>query len=93
MITKFRGISDHFTHNNMWMRVYVKFEEVGNLKEICSAAEAFGLKAGNVMLNEPKAGGVYSAVISFKLPDERSSAQTVYYLEKMQGVLAVKQII
>ena len=92
IVTKFRGISDHFTHNDMWMRVYVEFHDVVNLQEIRSAAEAFGLKVGNVILNEPKDGGVYNAVISLKLPEDRSNAQVVYYLEKMQGVYTVRQI-
>ena len=92
VVTKFRGISDHFTHNDMWMHVYVEFHDVVKLQEIRSAAEAFGLKVGNVILNEPKDGGVYNAVISLRLPEDRSNAQVVWYLEKMQGVCAVRQI-
>ena len=82
----------HFTHNDMWMHVYVEFRDVVKLQEIRSAAEAFGLKVGNVILNEPKDGGVYNAVISLRLPEDRSNAQVVWYLEKMQGVCAVRQI-
>ena len=63
VVTKFRGISDHFTHNDMWMRVYVEFHDVVKLQEIRSAAEAFGLKVGNVIFNEPKDGGVYLSLI------------------------------
>ena len=92
VVTKFRGISDHFTHNDLWMRVYVEFHEVANIQEIRSAAQAFGIKVGNVILNEPKDGSVYNAVISLRLPEGCSSAQVVYDLEKMQGVCKVKQI-
>ena len=74
------------------MRVYIEFHEVANIQEIRSAAQAFGLKVGNVILNEPKDGSVYNAVISLRLPEDRSSAQAVYYLEKMPGVYTVKQI-
>lgn len=93
VISKFRSISDHFTHNDMWMRVYVEFKEVKDLQEICSAAAAFGLQVGDVMMNNPQNSGLYNAVISLKRPDDRSNAQVIYYLKKMQGVFTVKQIV
>lgn len=93
VISKCKGISDYFTHNDMWTRVYVEFQEVATLQEICAAAEAFGLMVGNVMMNEPRGNGAYNALISLKLPEDRSHAQVIGYLEKMQGVFVVKRVV
>lgn len=92
VISKFRTISDHFTHNDMWMRIYIEFHEVGDLQEICAAAASFGLQVGNVIMNNPKNSGNYNAIISLKLPEDRSNAQVIYYLKKIEGVYSVKQI-
>lgn len=92
VISKFRTLSDHFTHNDMWTRVYIEFKEIKDLQEVCSSAEAFGLKVGDVMMNNPQNSGIYNAVLSMKLPEERSNAQVIYYLKNIPGVFTVKQI-
>ena len=93
VISKFRSFSEHITHNDMWMRIYVEFEEVKNLEEICSSAEAFGVQVGDVMMNNPLNAGIYNAVISLKLPEEGKGEQFIYYLKIMQGVFKVKRIV
>lgn len=93
VISKFRSISDHFTHNDMWMRIYVEFKEIKDLQEIYTAATSFGLQVGDVMMNNPQNSGIYNAILSLKLPDDRSNAQVIYFLKKIQGVFTVKQIV
>lgn len=93
VISKFRSLSDHFTHNDMWMRIYVEFKEIEDLQEIHSAATSFGLQVGDVIMNNPQNSGIYNAILSLKIPDDRSNAQVIYFLKKIQGVYTVKQIV
>ena len=39
VISKFRVISNHFIHNDMWLRSYVEFQSINNLMDLCAFIE------------------------------------------------------
>lgn len=92
VITKFRTISNKFTHNDMWMRIYMEFESIVDLQNVCEMVPAFGLEIGDVMLNNPGNLGNYNAIISLKNTEEKSDSQIKDYLKKMNGITRIKFI-
>lgn len=92
VISKFKSLSDHFTHNNIIMRIYVEFDEMSELKPLFSTIESFGLQVLDTLLNNPQNLGNYNAILSIKNPEERTHEQIVEYLKKVQGVRKVKVI-
>lgn len=92
VITKFRTISNKFTHNDMWMRIYMEFESIVDLQNVCEMVPAFGLEIGDVMLNNPGNQGNYNAIISLKNTEEKSDSQIKDYLKKMNGITRIKFI-
>ena len=92
VISKFRGIANYFTHNDMWLRIYIEFEEISNLQVVCSVIESFGLQIGDVMLNNPNNSGNYNAIVSFKNIEEKSDKEIQEFLKKVEGIEKVKFI-
>lgn len=92
VISKFKSLSDHFTHNNIIMRIYIEFDEMSELKPLFSTIESFGLQVLDTLLNNPGNMGTYNAILSIKNPAERTHEQIVEYLKKVQGVKKVKVI-
>ena len=91
-IAKFRVISDHFTHNDMWQRIYVEFKNVRCMEEVCDTLRLFGMQIGDVMLNNPYNSGCYNAIISFKNIDNREWNKVEEYLKKTEGVGQIKYV-
>lgn len=92
VISKSKTISDHFTHNDLWLRIYVEFDGIKRLNEIRFAVESFGMQVGNVMLNDPLNTGQYNAIISMKNPENKSERVLSEYLEKISGVKKISVI-
>ncbi len=92
VISKFKTISDHFTHNDLIFRVYVEFDEMSTLKPLYTTVESFGLQVLDTMLNNPGNTGNYNAILSIKNPEDRIHDQVIEYLKKIQGVRMVKLV-
>lgn len=89
VISKSKAISDHFTHNDLWMRIYIEFDTIGRLHDIDTALESFGMETENVMVNRPH-GGSYNAILSVKNSVNRSERQVIGCLENMDGIECAK---
>lgn len=92
VISKFKSFSDHFTHNDTILRIYIEFDEMSELKPLFAAIESFGLQVLDTLLNNPRNSGSYNAVISIKNPEDKTHDQIIEYLKKIQGVRKVKVI-
>ena len=92
VISKFKSISDHFTHNDLIFRIYVEFDEMSVLKPLYTTVESFGLQVLDTILNNPRNTGNYNAILSIKNPEDRAHEQVAEYLKKIQGVRKVKLI-
>ena len=68
-ISKFKTISDHFTHNDMILRLYVEFDEMSDLQPLCATMESFGLQVLDTTLNHSKRSGDYNAIMAIKNPE------------------------
>ena len=92
VISKFKTISDHFTHNDMILRLYVEFDEMSDLKPLYAALESFGLQILDTVLNGGKRTGEYNAILAIKNPEDKTKEEVTGYLKKIQGVHKVKMI-
>ena len=92
VISKFKSFSDHFTHNDVILRIYIEFGEMSELNSLFATIESFGLQVLDTLLNNPKNCGSYNAVISIKNPEDRTQEQVLGYLKKLQGIKRVKVI-
>lgn len=92
VISKFKSFSDHFTHNNIIMRIYIEFDEMSELKPLFTTIESFGLQLLDTLLNNPQNSGCYNAILAIKNPEDKSHEQIIEYLKKIQGVRKVKLI-
>lgn len=92
VITKFKSFSDHFTHNDVILRIYIEFEEMSELKPLFATIESFGLQILDTLLNNPKNSGIYNAVLSIKNPEDKTHEQILDYLKKLQGIKKVRII-
>lgn len=92
VISKFKTISDHFTHNDMILRLYVEFDEMSDLKPLYAALESFGLQILDTMLNGGKRTGEYNAILAIKNPEDKTKEEVTGYLKKIQGIRKVKMI-
>lgn len=92
VISKFKSISDHFTHNDMILRLYVEFDEMSELNPLYEALESFGLKILDMVINNPRDAGCYNAIFSIKNVEEKSHAEMIDYVKMLQGVRKVKMI-
>ena len=92
VISKFKVISDHFTHNDMILRLYVEFDEMSDLQPLYAALESFGLQILDTMLNGGKRTGEYNAILAIKNPEDKTKEEVTGYLKKIQGIRKVKMI-
>lgn len=92
VISKFKSFSDHFTHNDVILRVYIEFEEMSELKPLYATIESFGLQVLDTILNSPRGDGCYNAILSIKNPEDRAQEQVLECVKKVQGVRKVKII-
>ncbi len=92
VISKFKTISDHFTHNDMILRLYVEFDEMSDLQPLCATMESFGLQVLDTTLNHSKRSGDYNAIMAIKNPEDKTQEEVTGYLKKIQGVHKVKMI-
>lgn len=92
VISKFKSFSDHFTHNDVILHVYIEFEEMSDLQPLYATIESFGLQVLDTILNSPKGGGCYNAILSVKNPEDKAREQVMNYVKKVQGVRRVKMI-
>ena len=92
VISKFKTISDHFTHNDMILRLYVEFDEMSDLQPLCATMESFGLQVLDTTLNHSKRSGDYNAIMAIKNPEDKTQEEVTGYLKKIQGVRKVKMI-
>lgn len=90
VVSRFKLISDHFTHNNLWMRIYVEFHEISCLEAICNILESCGIPIGEVTLNNPRNSGEYNAIILLKNLNEKTSSQIEEYLEHVKEIDTLK---
>ena len=90
VVSRFKLISDHFTHNNLWMRIYVEFHEISCLETICNIMESCGIPVGEVTLNNPRNSGEYNAIILLKNLNEKTSSQIEEYLEHVKEIDTLK---
>lgn len=92
VISKFKSFSDHFTHNDIILRIYIEFDEMSELKPLFTTIESFGLQVLDTLLNNPRNSGSYNAILSIKNPEDKTHDQIIGYLKKIQGVRKVKVI-
>lgn len=92
VISKFKSISDHFTHNDMILRLYVEFDEMSDLQPFYATLESFGLQVLDTTLNHSKRSGDYNAIMAIKNPEDRTQEEVTGYLKKIQGIRKVKMI-
>ncbi len=92
VISKFKSFSDHFTHNDIILRIYIEFDEMSELKPLFATIESFGLQVLDTLLNNPHNSGRYNAILSIKNPEDKTHDQIIGYLKKIQGVRKVKVI-
>lgn len=92
VISKFKSFSDHFTHNDVILRLYIEFDEMSELKPLYETIESFGLQVLDTILNSPKHGQGYNAILSIKNPEDKTQEQVAEYVKKIQGVRKVRAI-
>lgn len=92
VVSKFRSISNHFTHNDMWLRLYVEFSEIENLQELYAVLEGSGMQTGEVLVNRVHEIKAYNAIVSVKNINNIDEGELVQYLEKVNGIKKIKII-
>lgn len=92
VVSKFRSISNHFTHNDMWLRLYVEFNEIENLQELYAVLEGSGMQTGEVLVNCVHEIKAYNAIVSVKNINNADEGELVQYLEKVNGIKKIKII-
>lgn len=92
VISKFKSFSDHFTHNDLILRVYIEFEDMSELKTLYATIESFGFQVLDSVLNAPKHSEGYNVIFSLKNPEEKAHDPVIDYLKKIQGVKKVRVI-
>lgn len=92
VISKFRSISNYFTHNDMWLRLYVEFNVIENLQELYAVLEGSGMQTGEVLVNCIHEIKAYNAIVSVKNNNNADEGELVQYLEKIDGIKKIKII-
>lgn len=92
VISKFRSISNYFTHNDMWLRLYVEFNVIENLQELYAVLEGSGMQTGEVLVNCIHEIKAYNAIVSVKNINNADEGELVQYLEKIDGIKKIKII-
>lgn len=92
VISKFKIISNHFTHNDMWIRVYVEFKAVDNLMSLYSYIENSGMQIGDVVINDEHNKKILNAIISVKNAQNKSEDELIQCLTELEGIKLAKII-
>lgn len=90
VVSKFKNFSDHLTHKDSVIRVYIEFDEMLHLNLICQTIESFGFQILDTTLNNPGNTGYYNVIVSMKNPANKMHEQIMEYLKKIQGITQVK---
>ena len=89
-VTKLKPISDHFTHNDLILHLYIEFAEIKDLNSIFETIESFGFLILDKTVNNSKNLGYYNMIISIKSQEMNMEEQTIEFLKKIQEVHKVK---
>lgn len=92
VISKFRIFSNHLSHDDMWLRLYIEIQNVNDLQVVYSLIESMGLKVCDVILNNPKNSRIYNVIISTKNIEEKSDDEVINLLKELDGVQNAKFI-
>ncbi len=92
VVSKFKVISNHFTHNDMWLRLYVEFKSVNNLLDLYSFLDGSGMQIGDVVINDEHSKKNFNAIISVKNMQNRREEEIVQCLQELEGIKTVKII-
>ena len=92
VITKCKTLSDHFTHNNMWMIYYMEIDSICHLESIRSAIAAYGLEIGDITLNNPHNSGNYNIIVLIKNAECKDCSLIEEYLKNIEGIDSLKCI-
>lgn len=92
VVSKFRIISNHFTHNDVRLRLYVEFDEIENLQELFRNLESSGTQIGEVLLNNVHEKKAHNAIISVTNIANIDETNLVQFLEKIEGIKTVSII-
>lgn len=92
VVSKFRIISHHFTHNDVRLRLYVEFDVIENLQELFRSLESSGTQIGEVLLNNVHEKKAHNAIISVTNIANIDETNLVQFLEKIEGIKTVSII-
>lgn len=92
VITKCKPLSDHFTHNNMWMIYYMEIRSICYLESIRTAIAAYGLEIGDITLNNPHNTGDYNIIVLIKNAECKDCSLIEEYMKNIEGIDALKCI-
>lgn len=92
VVSKFRIISNHFTHNDVRLRLYVEFDEIESLQELFKSLEGSSMQIGEVLLNNVHEKKAHNAIISVTNIANIDETNLVQFLEKIEGIKTVSII-
>lgn len=92
VVSKFRIISNHFTHNDVRLRLYVEFDEIESLQELFKSLEGSSMQIGEVLLNNVHEKKAHNAIISVTNLANIDETNLVQFLEKIEGIKTVSII-
>ncbi len=92
VVSKFRIISNHFTHNDVRLRLYVEFDEIESLQELFRSLEGSSMQIGEVLLNSVHEKKTHNAIISVTNIANIDETNLVQFLEKIEGIKTVSII-
>lgn len=92
VVSKFRIISNHFTHNDVRLRLYVEFDAIENLQELFKSLEGRGMQIGEVLLNNVHGEKAHNAIISVTNIANIDETNLIQFLEKIEGIKTVSII-
>lgn len=91
--SKFRTISNHFTHNDDRLRLYVEFDAIESLQELFRSLEGNGLQIGEVLLNNVYGEKAHNAIICVENIANIDETNLIEFLEKIEGIRTVNKFL
>ena len=92
IMTKFRSLSRHFTHNDTWFSLYVEFSLMSAIPVFCSSAEAFGVNIIDLQMDNGHTTGYYNVIITAKNPMKKTVDEILNHLKVLEGTEDIKYI-
>jgi len=92
VVSKFRIISNHFTHNDVRLKLYVEFDVIESLQELFKSLENNGMQIGEVLFNNIHEEKTHNAIISVTNIANIDETNLVQFLEKIEGIKTVNII-